>query len=236
MDDKEPQLVPTVSIRQQLVDAMLAGEAYNNSPDDSPEKHDTRERHLDRVKKFLNFEVEPNSDEKIDFIIVAGASPFIDHERYKARIEKSVALATEFPESTVIFSGRMPHESRRTGYESLSEAEMMATEAEVQGLARDRIIEEPDSNHLKENVEFSLRRVLSQIQESQETVGVAVVSSQTTIRRAYYSTLQLLASEFPGLEEKMKLYFIPSDDDTNDDGLVFYEMRRLLDYRRKGWL
>jgi uncharacterized protein YlxP (DUF503 family) len=215
---------------------MLAGEAYNNVPEDSAERAALRARHLDRVRSFLRFEIKPGPDNAVGYVIIAGASPLIDSARYAARIEKGVELAAKYPDSKLIFSGNMPHESRRTGTETTSEADMMLTDAGKLGFDVRRGIVEPNSNNLKENFELSVSKIADQIRESQTVTEVVVVSSQSTLRRAYYGAAQVLEEQFPDIKDKIKLCFVSSDDDLSDEGLVFYEMRRLSEYRSKGWL
>lgn len=223
------------SYRDQLLDAMQAAEQWQTDKVDSEENKVIRERKLEGFKNFLRFEILPEDDP--DFFIVAGTSPIIDPDRYRSRVEKAIEFAKKYPSSKLIFSGQMPIDERVTGKESTSEAEMMAQAALEGGVIDDQIIIETQSRHLKENIEFSLRKILDQIEPSEKPLGVAIVASMSMMRRCYYYATKILESEeFVGSKDKIKLYCIPSDDNLNDEGAIYYEIRRLLEYREQGWL
>lgn len=205
------------------------------------------------VQKFLDFEVPIPEGTEPDYLIVPTASKLIDRNRYRDRVVKTVDLGNEHPETKIIFSGKMPAAERRTGKEEgmPSEAEQMAADAEKMGIDSDRVIKETASGHIRENIEFSLQMLKDQIEQSSGKVKIAVVVSKSALRRCYYAANKLLQEEFPEIADRVDFYFVAAGDDLNDrvkyyndkgevvdEGgyFAYYEMRRLLEYRKKGWL
>lgn len=250
---------------ERLLLALKEREAYSkesapadsDNPDgiDSVDYIELKPEEAEFVRKFLDFKIDVPQGETPKYIIAPSASPIIDRDRYRQRIEGAVALGQQYPGAKVIFSGKMPAEERRTGREKEPEAELMADEAIRLGLPAENIIAESESGHTKENIQFFLRDHKEEILATSEPVRVVIASSQTMLRRCYYCTELLLKTEYPELIGKVEFSYLPTGDDLNDpennqvkyyddEGNVteeggyfsYYEARRLLEYRKKGWL
>lgn len=229
------QDVEKKSRKDQLLTAMRAAEKWQTESIDSIDNESIRKRKLEGFRRFLRFEIVP--ERAPDFFIVAGTSPIIDRDGFDNRIAKTVELAEKFPCSKFIFSGHMPVEERVTGQESDTEADMMLREAVNLGADVARLETEIASRHLKENIEFSLRKILKEAGQLEQSLKIAIIASMSMMRRCYYYTKKILSSEeFIDVRDKIDIYCIASNDNLDDDAAVFYEMGRLIKYRDNDWL
>lgn len=233
-----------------LEDRVEAEEAYTSVP-----YIEFRKDEADFVRRFLDFKKEPPENMVPSYILVPSTSPIIDRDRFEQRIDGSIEFARKYPDSKVVYAGNMPSVERRTKLEDRPEAELMAEVAIERGVEESRIEVEPGSGHVKENIEFFLRDHKEEILKRDEKTNILIVASQTMLRRCYYASGKLIKEQFPELEDKIEIFLMPAGDDLNDpencrvkyydqDGnfsgeggyFSFYEARRLLEYRKKGWL
>ena len=140
-------------------------------------------------------------DEKVDYIIVAGAQVIDDRPSVvlQYRLDTAAEYLNRFPETKCIVTGG------KGSNESRSEAEVMADYLVEKGIAKERIILENRSTSTAENMEFS-----SKLYDA-ENSSTAVITNNFHLFRSLYLAKKHGIKNPKGIAAPSSLFYQPNN-------------------------
>lgn len=188
---------------------------------------------LDRLGRFLSFQLEPGPEDYPDTIIVLATSPYSQSTSFAKRISTTLQYARLYPFAKILLSGKRPDVSRAFPQElapEYSEAAIMRDNMIGQGMSPKKLLPlEDESTNTRQNVFNSLDQ-LSSLPKS-----VLFISDKLQSRRVYYyfQKYKELHPEF----SQVTCFLIDASLQQQtplDEEHIYYETSRLFAYRRKG--
>lgn len=188
---------------------------------------------MDRLGRFLSFQLEPTAEDYPDALIVLATSPYSQSTSFAKRITTTLQYAQYYPFAKILLSGKHPDVSRAFPHElapEYSEAAIMREQVIKQGLSPKKLLPlEDESTNTRENVFNSLDK-LSPLSKS-----VLFICDKLQGRRVYYYFQKYthLHPEF----QHVKCFLIDASlqqQNPLDQEHIHYEASRLFSYRRKG--